>query len=172
MCPAALLICVLYGLLFIGCTSGSSYGDEDTFGRLIIQSDESLRHDVYEMLDEQTEPRATFYRTVTCDVTSECVPLSECTFIQYQAAKACYTGDRSLNCGASDVEPYVCCPRKVENVQSCGKSLVTGQFYKGLGSVPYVARIGFKSESKYWSNINTGLFKKIIKLIEQRIVNE
>lgn len=148
MCSPALLICVLYGVLICGCTSASGYGDEDTFDRLVIQSDESMRPDVYELAEEQTQSRATFYRTVTCDVTSDCVPLSECTFIQYQAAKACYTGDRSLNCGASDVEPYVCCPRKLENAQSCGKSLVTGQFYKGLGSVPYVARIGFKSKFK------------------------
>lgn len=131
--------------------NGYDQSDDDaSFGRLIIQSDESMRHDTNKAaaaeFDGLLEPRATFYRSVQCDVSSECLPLSECTIIQYQAAKSCFTGDRSLHCGASDVEPYVCCPRKLDNVKSCGKSLVTGQFYKGLGSFPYVARIGFKSE--------------------------
>lgn len=112
----------------------------------MVESDELVRQDDSSDLDRY-EARANFYRTVACDAISDCVPLSECTIMQYQAAKSCYSGDRSLNCGSSDVEPYVCCPRsKFDNVHACGKSLVSGQFYKGLGSFPYVARIGFKSE--------------------------
>lgn len=113
---------------------------------MVIESDESVRHQSSE-LDHLTSRATTFYRQVTCDSGSDCVPLSECTFLQYQAAKSCFTGDRSLNCGASDTEPYICCPRnQFQNVHSCGKTLVSGQFYKGLGSFPYVARIGFKSK--------------------------
>lgn len=91
----------------------------------------------------------TFYGTATCAATSDCMPLSECTFMQYQTAKSCLTsGDRSISCGSSSVEPYVCCPRnKYEKAaQTCGKSLVSGQVFKGLGSFPFVARIGFKSK--------------------------
>lgn len=144
--------CIVVLLLLISSSAhlAEAYeSDDDSYGQLLISSVESLRHDGGQTVVEfegLAQPRATFYRSVQCDVTSECLPLSECTIIQYKAAKSCLTGDRSLNCGASDVEPYVCCPRKLDNVKSCGKSLVTGQFYKGLGSFPYVARIGFKSE--------------------------
>lgn len=92
--------------------------------------------------------RAGFYRTGACDAGSDCLPLAECTYgMQYQAARGCLSGDRSMSCGSSGGEPFVCCPRgKFESVQACGKSLVSGQFYKGLGTFPFVARIGFKSE--------------------------
>lgn len=116
-------------------------------GQLVIDSSESL----YAGDAERVQDRgASFYRTSVCEASSECLPLSECTYLmQYQAARMCLTGDRSMSCGSTSVEPYVCCPRgklAQEGQQACGKSLVSGQFYKGLGSFPFVARIGFKSE--------------------------
>lgn len=112
-------------------------------GRLIVQSDESSRHQSSDLDEIQTK---SYFRTA-CDGITDCVPLSECLSVQYQAAKACYSGDRSLYCGISEHEPYVCCPRsRYEKVNACGKNLVSGQYYKGLGAFPFVARIGFKSE--------------------------
>ena len=63
----------------------------------------------------------------------------------YEVAKMCYYGDKSLFCGGSEEMPYVCCPSSpLEKNQVCGKSLVQGHFYRGLGTYPFVARIGFK----------------------------
>lgn len=78
----------------------------------------------------------------------------------------CYNSDRSLFCGVNNnFEPYVCCPPSYQPPSyqpqgsgqfdvperlngGCGKTLIQGSFYKKLGSNPFVARIGFKSESK------------------------
>jgi len=81
-----------------------------------------------------------------CSVGTECTPLHDCTALIYEVARSCYYGDKSLYCGgASEELPYVCCPSSpLEKNQVCGKSLVQGHFYKGLGSYPFVARIGFK----------------------------
>lgn len=73
-------------------------------GRLIIQSDQSTQHQSSDLDDIQTKS----YLRSTCDGLNDCVPLSECLSIQYQAAKACYSGDRSMYCGISEYEPYVC----------------------------------------------------------------
>ncbi|XP_043642485.1 CLIP domain-containing serine protease 14D isoform X2 [Drosophila teissieri] len=88
-----------------------------------------------------------------CSVGTECTPLHDCTALIYEVARSCYYGDKSLYCGgASEELPYVCCPSSpLEKNQVCGKSLVQGHFYKGLGSYPFVARIGFK-------HVNTGAF--------------
>lgn len=78
----------------------------------------------------------------------------------------CYNSDRSLFCGVNNnFEPYVCCPSSYQPPSyqpqgsgpnfdtperlngGCGKTLIQGSFYKKLGSSPFVARIGFKSES-------------------------
>lgn len=76
-----------------------------------------------------------------------CVPMSECTAIFYEVAKSCYSGDRSMYCGSNQYEPYICCPKSpLERNSVCGKTLVSGQFYRGLGAFPFVARIGFKSK--------------------------
>lgn len=117
-------------------------------GQLVIDSSETLFGGGQIAEADRLQERAGFYRTGACDAGSECLPLSECTYVmQYQAARTCLTGDRSMSCGSTSLEPYVCCPRgRVETVHACGKSLVAGQFYKGLGSFPFVARIGFKSE--------------------------
>ncbi|XP_022223139.2 CLIP domain-containing serine protease 14D-like isoform X2 [Drosophila obscura] len=88
-----------------------------------------------------------------CSVGTECTPLHDCTALIYEVARSCYYGDKSLYCGgAAEEMPYVCCPSSpLEKNQVCGKSLVQGHFYKGLGSYPFVARIGFK-------HVNTGAF--------------
>lgn len=83
----------------------------------------------------------------TCLGGRMCVPMSECTAMYYEVAKSCYNGDRSMYCGGTQYEPYICCPRSpLEHSSVCGKTLVSGQFYRGLGAFPFVARIGFKSK--------------------------
>ncbi|XP_055372272.1 venom peptide isomerase heavy chain isoform X2 [Condylostylus longicornis] len=89
---------------------------------------------------------------IDCPAASECVPLIECSPIIYDIAKSCYYNDKSLFCNQNEDVPHVCCPSNpLERNQVCGRSLVQGQFYKGLGTYPFVARVGFK-------NVNTGNF--------------
>ncbi|KAL9706961.1 hypothetical protein quinque_010479 [Culex quinquefasciatus] len=103
------------------------------------------------------EPKS-FYR-ISCPGQSECVPLADCPELLLETARQCYRGDFSLSCGVNELEPHVCCPRTPnrfdddrngENV-GCGKSIVQGDYYNGLGAFPFVARIGFK-------NTKTGSF--------------
>lgn len=76
-----------------------------------------------------------------------CLPMSDCSAMYYEIAKSCYNGDRSMYCGGTQYEPYVCCPKSpLEQSNYCGKTLVSGQLYRGLGAFPFVARIGFKSK--------------------------
>ncbi|TDG45631.1 hypothetical protein AWZ03_007906 [Drosophila navojoa] len=90
--------------------------------------------------------------TSECAFGTECTPLHDCTAMIYEVAKNCYYGDKSLYCGGGEEMPYVCCPSSpLEKNQVCGKSLVQGHFYRGLGSYPFVARVGFK-------HVNTGAF--------------
>lgn len=85
-----------------------------------------------------------------CSGGKMCVPMSDCTTMYYEVAKTCYNGDRSMYCGGTQFEPYICCPKSpLERSTVCGKTLVTGQFYRGLGAFPFVARIGFKSKFIY-----------------------
>lgn len=129
---------------------------KDSFGRLIIETEEStgLHTDSEGGLLSQ-QPRADYYTQqqpniqTPCTGLTECIPLSDCTQMLYDAARSCFAGDRSMLCGESEYETYVCCPLKnqaSEKSTVCGKSLVKGQFYKGLGAFPFVARVGFKSE--------------------------
>lgn len=87
------------------------------------------------------------YHSGSCTGGRVCVPMSDCAAMYYEAAKTCYNGDRSMYCGGTQYEPHICCPKSpLERSSVCGKSLVTGQFYRGLGAFPFVARIGFKSK--------------------------
>lgn len=65
-------------------------------------------------------------------------------------------------CGNIGQHPLVCCPIKpgpstkpqadtpiIESEVDCGKSLIYGPQYNGLGAFPFVARIGFKSKQLY-----------------------
>lgn len=68
----------------------------------------------------------------------------------------------SMFCGNIGQHPLVCCPIKpgpstkpqadtpiIEPEVDCGKSLIYGPQYNGLGAFPFVARIGFKSKQFY-----------------------
>ncbi|XP_053673828.1 phenoloxidase-activating factor 1-like [Anopheles nili] len=95
---------------------------------------------------------------VSCPGLSECVPLAECPELLLEISRQCYRGDFSLSCGVNEYEPHVCCPRVTaptfndqRQTAACGKSIVQGDFYNGLGAFPFVARIGFK-------NTKTGTF--------------
>ncbi|XP_055642291.1 phenoloxidase-activating factor 1 [Toxorhynchites rutilus septentrionalis] len=93
------------------------------------------------------EPKA-LYR-INCPEQSECLPLTECPDLLLEAARQCLRGDFTLSCGVNELEPHVCCPRQQKfddrNDVGCGKSIVQGDFYNGLGAYPFVARIGFKN---------------------------
>lgn len=116
------------------------YGNNDDLQSSILLDGGSER-----ALD--VEMRSTYY-DATCSGGKICVPMSECTTMYYEVAKTCYNGDRSMYCGGTQYEPYICCPKSpLERNSVCGKTLVTGQFYRGLGAFPFVARIGFKSKS-------------------------
>lgn len=105
---------------------------------LIIDSDENR-------LPGRLESRAVY--PSSCSGGRLCVPVSDCQGMYYEAAKSCFAGDRTMFCGGTQYDPYICCPKSpVELNRVCGKSLVSGQFYRGLGAFPFVARIGFKSE--------------------------
>lgn len=92
------------------------------------------------------EERSNGYGTA-CSGGRICVPMSDCAAMYYEVAKSCYSGDRSMYCGGTQYEPYICCPKSpIEHNSVCGKTLVSGQFYRGLGAFPFVARIGFKSK--------------------------
>lgn len=75
-----------------------------------------------------------------------------------------YTGgDRSMYCGGTQYEPFICCPKSpLEQNSVCGKTLVSGQFYRGLGAFPFVARVGFKS--KFFTPLFTSLFMIIFEI--------
>lgn len=132
------------------------YGNSDALQPSILLDGGSER-----ALD--VEIRSTNYGG-TCSGGKICVPMSECTTMYYEVAKTCYNGDRSMYCGGTQYEPYICCPKSpLERNSVCGKTLVTGQFYRGLGAFPFVARIGFKSKSSN-SILFHSLNRRFIKL--------
>lgn len=105
-------------------------------GQLLIDSEEN---------SVRSETRALY--GASCTGGRICVPMTDCSVLYFEAIKTCFAGDRSMFCGGTQYEPYICCPKTpLEQNRVCGKSLVSGQFYKGLGAFPFVARIGFKSE--------------------------
>lgn len=116
-------------------------------GRIVIDSGDSFpKPSIPPGLDKSNLETRQYYGA-PCSGGRVCMPMSDCHQMSYEAAKSCYTGDQSMFCGGSGYEPYVCCPKStLEYSQMCGKSLVSGQFYKGLGSFPFVARVGFKSK--------------------------
>lgn len=119
--------------------SGHSFVNSDEKHQIILDGGDERSIDV--------ETRSNYGEV--CNGGKMCVPMSECAAIYYEVAKSCYNGDRSLYCGGSQYEPYVCCPKSpIERNSVCGKTLVSGQFYRGLGAFPFVARIGFKSKFK------------------------
>lgn len=120
-------------------------------GRLAGTADqnglEAITLDGGDERSRDVETRATGYGGSTCLGGTMCVPMSECTSMYYEVAKSCYNGDRSMYCGGTQYEPYICCPKSpLDHSNVCGKTLVAGQFYRGLGAFPFVARIGFRSK--------------------------
>lgn len=125
-------------------------------GRFVVPADQNgLEAITLEGGDERSrdvETRATGYGGSSCLGGTMCVPMSECTSMYYEVAKSCYNGDRSMYCGGTQYEPYICCPKSpLDHSNVCGKTLVAGQFYRGLGAFPFVARIGFRS--KFFLNL-------------------
>lgn len=117
-------------------------------GRLVINSEEnSLRPAINLDVTKSGLETRSYYPSSVCTAGRQCVPMSDCSALYYEAAKSCFAGDRSMYCGGTQYEPYICCPKSpLEQSQVCGKSLVSGQSYKGLGAFPFLARIGFKSK--------------------------
>jgi hypothetical protein len=122
-------------------------------GRLVIESESStgLHVDDTETGESKmlpgTQSRA-YYGRLTCPGISECVPMNECPEVLQDALRKCSRGDKSLFCGNELAgDPYLCCPRNPMDIRNgCGRTLIQGQNYKGLGAFPFVARVGFKSE--------------------------
>lgn len=83
----------------------------------------------------------------SCSGHGTCVPIMECgENYALEAARRCYNGDKNVFCGVdSRGEPMVCCSKNRRDFETCGKTLVQGRTYKGLGAYPFVVRIGFRS---------------------------
>lgn len=84
----------------------------------------------------------------SCAGHGTCVPMMECgENYALEAARRCYNGDKNVFCGVdSRGEPMVCCTKNRRDFETCGKTLVQGRTYKGLGAYPFVVRIGFRSK--------------------------
>lgn len=85
-----------------------------------------------------------------CQGIGPCVPMNECgDNYGFEAARKCYNGDKSIFCGVDTrSDPMVCCPRSTTKkvYETCGKTLVQGKNYQGLGAYPFAVRVGFRSE--------------------------
>lgn len=119
-------------------------------GRFVVAPDENgleaITLDGGDERSKDVETRASGYGG-SCLGGTMCVPMSECTSMYYEVAKSCYNGDRSMYCGGTQYEPYICCPKSpLDHSNVCGKTLVAGVQYRGLGAFPFVARIGFRSK--------------------------
>ncbi|CAH0400022.1 unnamed protein product [Chilo suppressalis] len=87
-----------------------------------------------------------------CPVNTTCVPISSCPLLEDLLDFSCFTSDRyfhrlnELTCGRVNNEDYICCPScdcDGLNGPQCGRSMVRGSNYSGLGAHPWVARVGF-----------------------------
>ncbi|XP_028034685.1 phenoloxidase-activating factor 1-like isoform X1 [Bombyx mandarina] len=93
-----------------------------------------------------------------CPPNTSCVPISSCPMLEDLLDFSCFSSDKyfhrlnQLTCGNDNNEDYVCCPScdcgrvYQEGTQSCGESMVRGVDYDGIGTHPWVARIGFTKE--------------------------
>lgn len=121
----------------------------DEYPSIVINDD-----DVINLNGSKWSPegrRAEYYTDVknlfTCPGPGSCVPMVDCgENYALEAARRCYNGDKHVFCGVdARGEPMVCCDRTRKNFEACGKTLVQGRTYKGLGAYPFVVRIGFKN---------------------------
>ncbi|XP_026477489.1 phenoloxidase-activating factor 1-like [Ctenocephalides felis] len=114
----------------------------------------------------------------TCPLGGVCSRIEECPKVAGIVANACLKGDSSMFCGNIGQHPLVCCPIKpgpstkpqadtpiIEPEVDCGKSLIYGPQYNGLGAFPFVARIGFK-------NVQTGntLYPCTGSILSKRVI--
>ncbi|CAH2041507.1 unnamed protein product, partial [Iphiclides podalirius] len=93
-----------------------------------------------------------------CPPNTSCVPISSCPLIEDLLDFSCFSSDKyfhrlnELTCGNNNDEDYVCCPScdcarvYQEGTEECGRSMVRGKGYKGIGLHPWVARIGFTNK--------------------------
>ncbi|XP_012158253.1 prostasin isoform X1 [Ceratitis capitata] len=142
----------IFTLIIIGWLATTGNCEVGTFEKLIMPENFVNPSASAAPQGRSYAPRSYYDAGTECTVGTECTPLHDCTAMIYEVAKRCYYGDKSLFCGGGEEMPYVCCPSSpLEKNQVCGKSLVQGHFYRGLGTHPFVARVGFK-------HINTGAF--------------
>lgn len=85
-----------------------------------------------------------------------CVPIQECgENYALEAARKCYNGEKNIFCGVdAQNQPMVCCAKTRRDFETCGRSLVQGRDYKGLGAFPFVVRVGFRSNFKKFLKCN------------------
>ncbi|CAG4996659.1 unnamed protein product [Parnassius apollo] len=93
-----------------------------------------------------------------CPLNTSCVPISSCPLLEDLMDFSCFSSDKyfhrlnELTCGNNNDEDYVCCPScdcsrvYPEGTEECGRSMVKGNGYKGIGMHPWVARIGFTNK--------------------------
>lgn len=120
-----------------------------SFGRVIAEF-ERINVDV-NVANRGREPYITSIKdSYLCQGIGPCVSITECgDNYGLEAARRCYNGDKSVFCGVdARQDPMVCCPRTTtkKEYEACGKTLVQGKSYWGLGAYPFVVRVGFRSK--------------------------
>lgn len=106
-----------------------------------------------------TRSKRNNYQTSYCPPNTECIPINSCTYLSNVINNQCFMQNRynDLSCGYTG-SGMVCCPKSRDYHQEgdysehkfvdgvrCGLSHVFAENYQGLGSYPWVARIGFKN---------------------------
>ncbi|KRT82165.1 Trypsin, partial [Oryctes borbonicus] len=91
-----------------------------------------------------------------CPRNSECVPISTCPILKEVLNNECVYTSRigKLGCGYQG-SGLVCCPQSNESTlfshgksndqPRCGQSSIQGDQYEGLGSYPWLVRVGFRN---------------------------
>ncbi|XP_038212672.1 CLIP domain-containing serine protease 14D-like [Zerene cesonia] len=97
--------------------------------------------------------------SLVCPPNTTCVPMSACPLLEDLLDFSCFSSDRyfhrlnELTCGSSNEEDFVCCPScdcgrvYQRGTPECGQSMVRGIDYNGMGTHPWVARVGFTKTS-------------------------
>ncbi|XP_054264176.1 venom protease-like [Macrosteles quadrilineatus] len=96
----------------------------------------------------------------TCATGAKCTSLQSCRLVRTLMNKNCLASNklRELTCGYLGDEPLVCCPVSAikhdpepVNGEACGAPLLYNWWknnYQGVGALPFVARIGFRSKTQ------------------------
>ncbi|XP_065167963.1 phenoloxidase-activating factor 3 [Atheta coriaria] len=105
---------------------------------------------------EGTVLRRTSRASNFCSNNMVCVPISSCPVLRDIIKNECVINNRvsSLGCGYQG-SGLVCCPQtsqatsfkdhKTSDGHVCGQTAVQGENYEGVGTYPWIARIGFKN---------------------------